>query len=76
MKKGEDRGEYMPIVSREELRRMILVVDDRVIRESLIIRYDDIFQQEMTVEDEIRVLNERIARLEEKRRNHVVSPEA
>ena len=66
----------MPIVSREELRRMILVVDDRVIRESLIIRYDDIFQQEMTVEDEIRVLNERIARLEEKRRNHVVSPEA
>ena len=55
---------------------MILVVDDRVIRESLMIRYDDIFQQDMTVEDEIRVLNERIARLEEKRQNNVVSPEA
>ena len=76
MAKGEDRGEDMPIVSREELRRMILVVDDRVIRESLMIRYDDIFQQDMTVEDEIRVLNERIARLEEKRQNNVVSPEA
>ena len=76
MEKGEDRGEDIPIVSREELRKMILVVDDRVIRESLMIRYDDIFQQKMTVEDEIRELNERIARLEEKRRNHVVSPEA
>lgn len=74
--RGRNREVNIPSISEATLRKMILVIDDRVIREALMIRYDDIFKQEETIEDEIRMLNERIALLEKKKNTHVVSSEA
>jgi len=62
-------------MGRQELLDRIRVIDDRIIRESLMGRYDDVFESDTSIDDEIKMYQERIEELEKKRRN-VVHPEA
>lgn len=72
----KDHRKREPAISSDKLLRMIKIIDDRVIRESLLIRYDDVFGQGKSIDDEIIMLRNRIAMLEQKKRNHVETPEA
>lgn len=65
----------LPRMGRLELLDRIRVIDDRIIRESLMGRYDDVFESDTSIDDEIKMYQERIEELEKKRRN-VVHPEA
>ena len=72
----DEKERNRPKVCRQELLEGIMVIDDRIIRESLMGRYDEVFDREASIEEEIRMHRERIAELEERRRRNVVSPEA
>lgn len=76
VKNNKKNDNTEPKITKQALYDMIMVVDDRIIRESLMLRYDDVFGQANSVEEEIRELEERIKKLKQKMENHVVPPES